>query len=135
MIVSELQRSEPPSDAPCAPEASGTQAEPAAGAIDALPAALLRGIGAIVRYRTTQRYAALYPAAMRTVAVNDGAHVTTAPHVSLHQALQTVLGSRHAWLVFDTETNDVRVLDVPAAQAILCRQAAPGPYDAHADVT
>ena len=135
MVVTELPGSEPPTDAPCATAASAAPVEPSAGALEALPAPLLRGIGAIVRYRTTQRYAALYPAAMRTVAVNDGAHVTTAPHVSLHNALQGMLGSRHAWLVFDTESNDVRILDVPTAQALLCRQAAPAQPGAHADVT
>ena len=135
MTGSGLQRSEPSTEAPCAPEASAAPVEPTAGGLESLSAPLVRGIGAIVRYRTTQRYAALYPAAMRTVAVNDGAHVTTAPHVSLHNALQGVLGSRHAWLVFDTESNSVRILDVPAAQAILCRQAAPAQPGAHADVT
>jgi len=132
MIVSELQRNEPSPDPGCAPAVP-----PPASSLASveLPAPLLRGIDAIVRYRTAQRYAALYPAAMRTVAVNDGAHVTTAPHVSLHQALQTVLGSRHAWLVFDTQSGEVRVLDVPEAQAILCRQASATGSDAHADVT
>ena len=121
MIVTELQRSEEPVDAPAAqPAVSGGFAPaPPAG----LTAALLRGIGAIVRYRSSARFAALYPAAMRTVAVNDGAHITTAPHVSLHQALQSMLGARHAWLVFDTESNEVRVLDVPAAQQILYAQS------------
>lgn len=143
MIVRELQRSEPSAGPVCASEpATAPLVAPAGDDVRvALPAPLLRGIGAIVRYRTTQRYAALYPAAMRTVAVNDGAHVTTAPHVSLHKALQAVLGTRHAWLIFDAQTNEVRVLDVPGAQAILCRQsastepagaAAPA---AHADVT
>jgi hypothetical protein len=135
MIVSELPRSEASSESACAPPAPVETATAPQVSID-LPAPLLRGIGAIVRYRTAQRYAALYPAAMRTVAVNDGSHVTTAPHVSLHKALQTVLGSQHAWVVFDTATNDVRLLDVPAAQAILCRQAAPAESAAaHADVT
>ena len=137
MFVSELQRNEPSADAPCAASAPGAVSRDAVSdrVSDAFPTPLLRGIGAIVRYRTAQRYAALYPAAMRTVAVNDGTHVTTAPHVALHQALQAVLGSRHAWLVYDAQTNEVRVLDVPAAQAILCRQAAPADPAAHADVT
>jgi hypothetical protein len=116
MIVTELQRSEEPAEHPSVPGAF------AAAVPAGLSAALLRGIGAIVRYRSAARYAALYPAAMRTVAVNDGAHITTAPHVSLHQALQSMLGSRHAWLVFDTESNEVRVLDVPAAQRLLYGQ-------------
>ena len=117
MIVTELQRSE---------ESAGQLAVPGAFAPAeplGLSAALLRGIGAIVRYRSAARYAALYPAAMRTVAVNDGSHITTAPHVSLHHALQSMLGARHAWLVFDTESNEVRVLDVPAAQQILYAQS------------
>ena len=117
MIVTELQRSEEPAEQSSPPGAFA----PAAPA--GLSAALLRGIGAIVRYRSAARYAALYPAAMRTVAVNDGSHITTAPHVSLHQALQSMLGARHAWLVFDTESNEVRVLDVPAAQQILYGQS------------
>ena len=117
MIVTELQRTEEPAEQPSVPGAFA----PAAPA--GLSAALLRGIGAIVRYRSSARFAALYPAAMRTVAVNDGAHITTAPHVSLHQALQSMLGSRHAWLVFDTESNEVRVLDVPAAQQLLSAQS------------
>jgi hypothetical protein len=117
MIVTELQRSEQQTEQPTAVGAFA--AEPT----DGLSAALLRGIGAIVRYRSAARFAALYPAAMRTVAVNDGSHITTAPHVSLHQALQSMLGARHAWLVFDTESNEVRVLDVPAAQQILYGQS------------
>ena len=59
------------------------------------------------------------------MAVNDGAHITTAPHVPLHQALQSILGARHAWLVFDTESNEVRVLEVPAAQQLLYNQSVP----------
>lgn len=123
MIVTELHRRDDLA-APSAPPAPSTApgafapAEPVG-----LSAALLRGIGAIVRYRSSARYAALYPAAMRTVAVNDGSHITTAPHVSLHQALQSMLGSRHAWLVFDTESDEVRVLDVPAAQQLLSAQS------------
>ena len=90
-----------------------------------LSTALLQGIGAIVRSRTSSRFAALYPAAMRTIAINDGAHISTAPNPPLHQALLELLASQHCWLMFDTARHEGRVMSVSAAQRILCDQSAP----------
>ncbi len=81
---------------------------------------LLVGVGAVVRERTTARFAALYPAAMQTVAVNDGAHVSTVADAALHAALSALLASRRCWLLFDAQTLQGRLVTVGAAQSILC---------------
>jgi hypothetical protein len=80
-------------------------------------------VGAVVRERTTARFAALYPASMQTVAVNDGAHVSTAADAALHAALSALLASRQCWLLFDAQTLRGRLVTVGAAQSILCSQA------------